>query len=166
MQVWPSSLGSVSWKMTVSPEVAVSRGEDTILSCSFTLGQVAYSGMITVKWLAREPKTAPFFECSVKNDSVEAPNPCMVSGLKYSLNGDPRRGELSLLIRKVQLTDIGVFFCRVEVDQAITWGRKYLKEKIYLDVNGKFFLFSASELVRLTTELGHYGHDFSYNRLF
>ncbi|XP_072249479.1 sialic acid binding Ig-like lectin 15, like [Leuresthes tenuis] len=144
MQVWPSSLGSASWKMTVSSVVTASRGEDAVLSCSFAAGEEAYSGMITVKWLAREQKPAPFFQCSVKNDSVEAANPCKVPGSKYSLNGDPRRGELSLLIRKVQLADIGAFFCRVEVDKAITWGRKYLQQKIDLYVNAAPQILSVS----------------------
>uniref|UniRef100_A0A3Q1EGY2 Ig-like domain-containing protein n=1 Tax=Acanthochromis polyacanthus TaxID=80966 RepID=A0A3Q1EGY2_9TELE len=96
--------------MTVSPVVAVSRGEDAILNCSFTHKQKNYSGNITVKWLARDPKTQPFFQCSVKNDSVERGNDCSGSRLQYSLDGDPRRGQLSLLIRDVQLTDNGTFF--------------------------------------------------------
>ncbi|XP_075322653.1 sialic acid binding Ig-like lectin 15, like [Odontesthes bonariensis] len=131
--------------MTVSSEVTVSRGEDAILSCSFRPEGVAYTGGITVKWLARERKAAPFFQCSLKNDSVGASNPCLVSGLRYSLNGDPRRGELSLLIRKVQLTDGGVFFCRVEVDRAVTWlGGSHLMEEILLHVNAEPQILSIS----------------------
>ncbi|XP_008289957.1 sialic acid-binding Ig-like lectin 15 [Stegastes partitus] len=103
--------------MTVSPVVTVSRGEDAVLNCSFTHGPKGYSGKITVKWLARDPKTEPFFKCSVTNDSMEAANECSGSGLKYSLDGDPRRGQLSLLIRKVELLDNGTFFCRVELDR-------------------------------------------------
>uniref|UniRef100_A0A3Q1BM03 Ig-like domain-containing protein n=1 Tax=Amphiprion ocellaris TaxID=80972 RepID=A0A3Q1BM03_AMPOC len=134
--MYSSSSGSVSaWKMTVSPVVTVSRGEDAILNCSFTHKQKNYSGNITVKWLARDPYTEPFFQCSVKNDSMEGGNDCSGSGLKFSLDGDPRRGQLSLLIRKVQLTDNGTFFCRVELE-----GRSdYLKRKIDLYVAGKFF---------------------------
>ncbi|XP_039973976.1 sialic acid-binding Ig-like lectin 15 [Xiphias gladius] len=112
----PGSL-SVSWNMVVSGEVTVSRGEDAVLGCSFTHPrQQHYSGRITVKWLARVSDALPFFSCSVKNDSREEFSSCSSSGIKYSLDGDPRRGELSLLVKKVQLIDNGWFFCRVELD--------------------------------------------------
>uniref|UniRef100_A0A3B4YD75 Ig-like domain-containing protein n=1 Tax=Seriola lalandi dorsalis TaxID=1841481 RepID=A0A3B4YD75_SERLL len=103
--------------MVVPPEVTVSRGEDAFLSCSFTHPrQQQYSGEITVKWLAREPKASPFFICSVRNNSMDGLGNCSASGLKHSLAGDPRRGELSLLIRKTQLMDNERYFCRVELE--------------------------------------------------
>ncbi|XP_040900872.1 sialic acid binding Ig-like lectin 15, like [Toxotes jaculatrix] len=118
---------SVSWNMVVSPVVTVSRGEDAVLSCSFTHPrQRDYSGLIAVKWLARERNASPFLACSVRNDSMEGGS-CSSSALKHSLDGDPRRGELSLLIRKVQLNDEGVYFCRVELDNRYDQKRTELR---------------------------------------
>ncbi|KAI3360433.1 hypothetical protein L3Q82_002257 [Scortum barcoo] len=92
--------------MKVSPVVSVLRGEDAVLSCSFTHPyQQDYSGTITVKWLARESRAQPFFTCSIKNDSADGLGDCAASTFRYSLKGDPRRGELSLLIRTVHLND-------------------------------------------------------------
>ncbi|XP_010769329.1 sialic acid-binding Ig-like lectin 15, partial [Notothenia coriiceps] len=103
--------------MAVSPVVFVPRGEDVVLPCSFTHPrQQHYSGMITVKWLARQSNAPPFFICSVRNESMEGKRGCAESQLKYSTYGDLRRGELSLLIRRVQLGDNGTFFCRVEME--------------------------------------------------
>lgn len=134
--MWSFSSGSpsVSGNMVVRPLVTVSRGEDAVLSCSFTHSrQQHYSGVIAVKWQARKSKAEPFFSCSVKNDSMEGPNDYSDSKSRLSLNGDPRRGELSLLIRKVQLKDNGAYHCRVEVD--FLWG-SYQKET-QLRVTGK-----------------------------
>ncbi len=130
---------SVSWNMKVSPLVSVPRGEDAVLSCSFTHPeQQDYSGKITVKWLARESNALPFFSCSVKNDSSNGLSDCSGSRLRYTLKGDPRRGELSLLIRTVHLTDDGMYFCRVELDD---WGNNYQKQS-QLYVTGKILLKS------------------------
>ncbi len=124
----------VSWDMTVCPVVSVPRGQDAVLSCSFTHPtQQHYSGKVTVHWLARAAHTSPFFSCSVKNDSMQDLSDCSVSGFKYSLQGDPRRGELSLLIRKTQLADNGTFICRVELDG---WRGSFQKET-HLYVTGK-----------------------------
>lgn len=117
--------------MVVSGEVTVSRGEDAVLGCSFTHPrQQHYSGRITVKWLARVSDALPFFSCSVKNDSREEFSSCSSSGIKYSLDGDPRRGELSLLVKKVQLIDNGWFFCRVELDGQ--WDRFQKQVRLYV----------------------------------
>ncbi|XP_035019774.1 sialic acid-binding Ig-like lectin 15 isoform X2 [Hippoglossus stenolepis] len=120
---------SDGWKMAVSPVVTASRGEDAVLSCSLTNSkQQQYSGKIHVKWFARESDSSPFFSCSVQNDSAtQGLGDCSFSELKHSLTGDPRRGELSLLIRKVQLTDDGQYFCQVELD-----GKQRLTQKTQL----------------------------------
>ncbi|KAK5921658.1 hypothetical protein CgunFtcFv8_019005 [Champsocephalus gunnari] len=102
--------------MAVSPVVFVPRGEDVVLPCSFTHPrQQHYSGRVTLKRLAREPNALPFLACSVRNESMEGKRGCAESELKYSMYGDLRRRELSLLIRRVQLGDNGTFFCRVEL---------------------------------------------------
>ena len=114
--------------------VFVPRGEDVVLPCSFTHPrQQHYSGKITVKWLARESRAPPFFTCSVTNDSMEGKHGCAESELKYSTYGDLRRGELSLLIRSVQLSDNGTFFCRVELEGLL----KYFQKETQLYVTGE-----------------------------
>ena len=143
--MWSSSLGSlsVSWDMKVSPLVSVPRGEDAVLSCSFTHPrQQGYSGPITVKWLARESNAHPFFSCSVRNDSMEELKDCSASGLKQSLKGDPRQGDLSLIMKKVHVADSGPYFCRVELDG---W-TQYYQEETRLLITGKICLrFTDSE---------------------
>ncbi|XP_062256288.1 sialic acid-binding Ig-like lectin 15 [Platichthys flesus] len=120
------------WKMAVSPEVSASRGEDAVLSCSLTSsrGQQS-SGQIHVRWLTAD--SSPFLSCSVRNDSAtQGRGECSFPELKHSLTGDPRRGELSLLIREVQLTDSGQYFCSVELE-----GWRSLREKTQLLVTAE-----------------------------
>ncbi|XP_049902321.1 sialic acid-binding Ig-like lectin 15 isoform X2 [Epinephelus moara] len=145
---------SVSGDMTVSPVVFVPRGEDAILSCSFTHSrQQDYSGKIAVKWLARESNTPPFIICTVKNDSTEGL--CSVPELKHSLLGDPRRGELSLLIRRVHLSDNGTYFCRVELDG---WRNSFQKgTQLYVTVKPQILNLSVVE--------SHSGSDSASRRL-
>ncbi|XP_070767840.1 sialic acid binding Ig-like lectin 15, like [Enoplosus armatus] len=129
--------------MKVSPVVSVPRGEDAVLSCSFTHPkQQDYSGKITVKWLARESHAYPFFSCSVRNDSMEGLNDCSVSGLKHSLEGDPRQGELSLLISRAQLTDNGTYFCRVELDSS-WWSNSQKEIQLYVTAKPQILSLSA-----------------------
>ncbi|XP_041798912.1 sialic acid binding Ig-like lectin 15, like isoform X2 [Chelmon rostratus] len=131
----------MSWDMKVSLVVTVPRGEDAVLSCSFTHPrQRDYSGKITVKWLARESSALPFFSCSVTNHSAEEAGDCSGSGLRYSLKGDPRRGELSLLIRQVHEADNGTYFCRVELEG---W-RSYFQKVTHLYVTAKPQILSLS----------------------
>ncbi|XP_053183681.1 sialic acid binding Ig-like lectin 15, like [Scomber japonicus] len=126
--------------MTVSPLVSVLRGEDAVLSCSFTHpGQQDYSGRITVKWRARDSKES-FLQCSVKNDSTAGLDGCSIPGFKYSLYGDPRQGVLSLLIRRVQLSDNGAYYCRVELDGK--WS--YFEKKTNLEVTVKPQILNVS----------------------
>ncbi|KAL3064970.1 hypothetical protein OYC64_001080 [Pagothenia borchgrevinki] len=135
---------SVSWDMAVSPVVFVPRGEDVVLPCSFTHPrQQHYSGMITVKWLARESRALPFFTCSVTNDSMEGKHGCAESELKYSTYGDLRRGELSLLIRRVQLSDNGTFFCRVELEGFRQYFQK--ETQLYVTVQPQILNMSVVE---------------------
>lgn len=123
--------------MKVSPVVSVPRGEDAVLGCSFTHPrQQNYSGLITVKWLARESNAHPFFSCSVRNDSKEELKDCSGSGFKQSLKGDPRQGDLSLIMRKVHVADSGPYFCRVELDGV--W--QYEQKETRLLVTGKICL--------------------------
>ncbi|XP_069392717.1 sialic acid binding Ig-like lectin 15, like isoform X2 [Paralichthys olivaceus] len=124
--------GSCWVHLKVSPEVPASRGEDAVLNCSFTPPQHP-SGEITVRWFAREPNSSPFFSCSVKNDlATQGLGDCSYSEFTHSLTGDPRRGELSLLIRAVQLTDNGPYYCGVELD-----GQRSVSKKTQLRVTAE-----------------------------
>ncbi|XP_034073828.1 sialic acid-binding Ig-like lectin 15 [Gymnodraco acuticeps] len=135
---------SASWDMAVSPVVFVPRGEDVVLPCSFTHPrQQRYSGMITLKWLARESNALPFLTCSVRNESMEGKHGCAESELKYSTYGDLRRGELSLLIRRVQLGDNGTFFCRVELDRVLQYIQK--ETQLYVTVQPQILNMSVVE---------------------
>ncbi|XP_015247148.1 PREDICTED: sialic acid-binding Ig-like lectin 15 [Cyprinodon variegatus] len=131
-----SGSASVAWKMKTPLMVTASRGEDAVLNCSVYPDRLDYSDKITVKW-AKSQAESPFFECSVRNDTLEGPHDCSV--LKYSLFGDPRRGELSLLITNVQLNDGGTFFCKVELV-----GNRKLQDKIQLDVKAPPHILSLS----------------------
>ncbi|KAF3839029.1 hypothetical protein F7725_017746, partial [Dissostichus mawsoni] len=114
------------------------------LPCSFTHPrQQHYSGMITLKWLARESNALHFFTCSVRNDSMEGKHGCAESHLKYSTYGDLRRGELSLLIRRVQLGDNGTFFCRVELEGYRQYFQK--ETQLYVTVQPQILNMSVVE---------------------
>ncbi|GLD69387.1 sialic acid-binding Ig-like lectin 15 [Lates japonicus] len=129
--------------MVVSPEVTVSRGEDAVLNCSFTHPQQqSYSGTIAVKW-ARASNSVPFFRCSVRNESMEGPTNCSFPELKHSLHGDPRRGELSLLIREAQLNDNGEYFCGVKLDGRSDYREK--KTKLYVKAEPQILSLSVVE---------------------
>ncbi|CAB1334695.1 unnamed protein product, partial [Coregonus sp. 'balchen'] len=86
--------------MTVPPVVNGTIGGDVVLPCSFTHPQQQdYSKDITVQWIARQFHYMPFFQCK-----------------RFSVKGDPKQRDLSLLIRDLAVTDNGVYFCRVELD--------------------------------------------------
>uniref|UniRef100_A0A3Q3IWM3 Ig-like domain-containing protein n=1 Tax=Monopterus albus TaxID=43700 RepID=A0A3Q3IWM3_MONAL len=157
--IWCLSELSHPWSMTVPPKVTVSRGEDAVLWCSFTHPrQQDYSGLITVKWIARESRIGLFYSCSVKNTSMEELRECSASTLRYSLSGDPRRGELSLLIRKVELTDEGTFFCRVELDGKLAMVRSQVT---YFT----FILAARPEILSLSVMKSPSGSDSAPQRL-
>ncbi|XP_071377765.1 sialic acid binding Ig-like lectin 15, like [Centroberyx affinis] len=130
---------STSLDMAVSPVVHAPRGEDAVLSCSFTHSkQQDYSGSIIVKWLAREKTGEPFFRCSVRNDSSERLSDC--STPQFSLDGDPRRGVLSLRIGALQFNNNGTYYCGVELDKT----GESLEKEIQLYVTAKAQILNLS----------------------
>ncbi|KAK6309580.1 hypothetical protein J4Q44_G00194610 [Coregonus suidteri] len=110
---------SHQWSMTVPPVVNGTIGGDVVLPCSFTHPQQQdYSKDITVQWIARQFHDMPFFQCKVTNVTNGGLNECSVAdqSQRFSVKGDPKQRDLSLLIRDLAVTDNGVYFCRVELD--------------------------------------------------
>ncbi|XP_058503734.1 sialic acid-binding Ig-like lectin 15 [Solea solea] len=118
-------------KVVVSPDVTVLRGEDAVLGCSFTdpRQQRYYSGQITVHWSAKKQNAAPFLTCSGIKDSTPGFTSCLIPEFRFSLNGDPRRGDVSLLIRTTQLGDEGSYFCTVELKDSTSYKKIELQVK-------------------------------------
>uniref|UniRef100_A0AAZ3QUY8 Ig-like domain-containing protein n=1 Tax=Oncorhynchus tshawytscha TaxID=74940 RepID=A0AAZ3QUY8_ONCTS len=119
----PLGTFSQPWSMTVPPVVNSTIGGDVVLPCSFTHPkQQDYSKGITVQWITRQFHDTPFFQCKVKNVTTGGMNECSVpeSYQRFSVKGDPKQRDLSLLIRDLTVTDNGVYFCRVELDYY--WG--------------------------------------------
>ncbi|XP_029601229.1 sialic acid-binding Ig-like lectin 15 isoform X1 [Salmo trutta] len=84
--------------------------------------QQDYPKDITVQWITRQFHDKPFFQCKVTNVTTGGMNECSVpeSYQRFSVKGDPKQRDLSLLIRDLAVTDNGVYFCRVELDYY--WG--------------------------------------------
>lgn len=111
---------SQSWKIIEYQVVKGAIGKDVTLPCSFTHPrQDTYTGIIRVQWLARASNALPFFQCQIQNVTRRQSNEdCLVpdSSLRFSIDGDPRRRQLSLRIRNLALTDNGAYYCRVELE--------------------------------------------------
>lgn len=119
----PLGTFSQPWCMTVPPVVNSTIGGDVVLPCSFTHPkQQDYPKDITVQWITRQFHDKPFFQCKVTNVTTGGMNECSVpeSYQRFSVKGDPKQRDLSLLIRDLAVTDNGVYFCRVELDYY--WG--------------------------------------------
>ncbi|XP_053699802.1 sialic acid binding Ig-like lectin 15, like isoform X9 [Synchiropus splendidus] len=130
--------------MSVSEKVLAARGDDALLSCSFTHPrQSSYSGRINVTWLTIKASSPPFFTCSIHNSSDADVSKCSLPGYKYTLAGDPRQGVLTLLIRNLTLADERKYFCRVELEDGGDTRRE-----IDLRVGEKPLILSLKEMNR------------------
>jgi hypothetical protein len=126
--------------MTVPPVVNSTIGGDVVLPCSFTHPkQQDYSKGITVQWVTRQFHDKPFFQCKVKNVTTGGMNECSVpeSYQRFSVKGDPKQRDLSLLIRDLAVTDNGVYFCRVELDYYWGDGKWQTASGTQLNIIGK-----------------------------
>ncbi|XP_061632977.1 sialic acid-binding Ig-like lectin 15 isoform X2 [Phyllopteryx taeniolatus] len=131
------SVSSSSLHVNVSDVVSVLRGQDAVLGCSFTHPKQDATS-IMVSWTARLPTVRPFFQCVLKNDMPTAPTDCL--GLdRFSLTRDLRKGELSLLIRGVEVNEDGVYFCHVVSD-----GGRMQRKELTLKVQVKPSILSLS----------------------
>nr|XP_046156877.1 sialic acid binding Ig-like lectin 15, like [Oncorhynchus gorbuscha] len=138
---------SQSWSMTVPPVVNSTIGGDVVLPCSFTHPkQQDYSKGITVQWVTRQFHDKPFFQCKVKNVTTGGMNECSVpeSYQRFSVKGDPKQRDLSLLIRDLAVTDNGVYFCRVELDYYWGDGKWQTASGTQLNIIAKAHILSLS----------------------
>ncbi|XP_061530651.1 sialic acid-binding Ig-like lectin 15 isoform X2 [Phycodurus eques] len=131
------SVSSSSLHVNVSDVVSVLRGQDAVLGCSFTHPKQDATS-IKVSWTARLPTVRPFFQCVLKNDMPTAPTDCLGFD-RFSLTCDLRQGELSLLIRGVEVKDDGVYFCHVVPD-----GGRTQRKELTLKVQVKPSILSLS----------------------
>ncbi|XP_067255192.1 sialic acid binding Ig-like lectin 15, like [Chanodichthys erythropterus] len=105
------------WTMPVQPKVNGSLGQNVILPCAFTHPrQNTYTGVIHVKWI-KESKKEPIFHCTLDN-RTNSQDSCtnLKPSERLSLNGNPRKGDLSLRISNLEFTDAAHYTCRVELD--------------------------------------------------
>ncbi|XP_059364288.1 sialic acid binding Ig-like lectin 15, like [Carassius carassius] len=106
------------WTMKVQDQVNGTLGQNVILPCIFTHPkQNTYTGDITVKWMQRN-KQELIFECILHNKTNAQNNNCnfLISSERFSLKGNPRKGDISLGINHLQFTDASQYTCRVELD--------------------------------------------------
>ncbi|XP_043115995.1 sialic acid binding Ig-like lectin 15, like [Puntigrus tetrazona] len=116
--------------MKVQDRVNGSLGQNVILPCIFTHPkQNSYTGDIIIKWI-KDNKNEPIFQCNFHNKTREDGN-CIDStpSKRLLLQGNHRKGDISLRINNLQFTDASQYTCRVELDYDMF--NKYTK----LDVN-------------------------------
>ncbi|XP_056122206.1 sialic acid binding Ig-like lectin 15, like [Rhinichthys klamathensis goyatoka] len=103
--------------MSVQPQVNGSLGENVILPCDFTHPkQNNYKGVIIVKWMKGREL---IFHCNLHNTTNSQDNiNCtdLRSSERLSLNGYPKKGDISLRISHLKFTDATKYYCRVELD--------------------------------------------------
>uniref|UniRef100_A0A674C637 Immunoglobulin domain-containing protein n=1 Tax=Salmo trutta TaxID=8032 RepID=A0A674C637_SALTR len=118
-------IGIQPWSMTVPPVVNSTIGGDVVLPCSFTHPKQFHD--------------KPFFQCKVTNVTTGGMNECSVpeSYQRFSVKGDPKQRDLSLLIRDLAVTDNGVYFCRVELDYYWGDGKWQTASGTQLNIIGK-----------------------------
>lgn len=105
--------------MWVPPQMNGSEERRVVLPCTFSHpDQDTYRGQIHVKWIKDHFRAQPFFQCKLMNDTGAVGDECSgyVAVERFSLSGDPRFRDLSLLVSKLWLNDTGVYFCRVELE--------------------------------------------------
>ncbi|KTF79075.1 hypothetical protein cypCar_00039213 [Cyprinus carpio] len=106
------------WTMKVQDRVNGTLGQNMILPCIFTHPkQNTYTGDITVKWM-QVNKHEPIFICILHNETNAQDSNCIFprSSERLLLQGDPRKGDISLGINNLQFTDASQYICRVELN--------------------------------------------------
>ncbi|KAJ8354152.1 hypothetical protein SKAU_G00217190 [Synaphobranchus kaupii] len=106
--------------MSVPAQVNGTKGQNTILPCSFTHpDQQFFTGEILVKWITGTFHGDTIFQCSVLNSTGGGQEQCSdpKAPNRYSVQGNPRDRNLSLLIQGLELSDINQYYCRVELNK-------------------------------------------------
>ncbi|XP_039506854.1 sialic acid binding Ig-like lectin 15, like [Pimephales promelas] len=126
--------------MPVPPQVNGSLGKNVILPCVFTHPkQNNYKGVINVKWMKSGEL---IFHCNLHNttnsqDDVNCTD--LRSSERLSLNGYPKKGDISLRISNLKFTDATRYFCRVELDY-----EKCSSKDMELNINAPAQILSLS----------------------
>ncbi|XP_029438897.1 sialic acid-binding Ig-like lectin 15 isoform X2 [Rhinatrema bivittatum] len=121
--IWLGSPASSGFSMNVSLAEQGVKGGSAVLPCVFSREDSAYHGPIVVIWRTDFSFLGPeVFRCSVTNGTSGGPSPdnCTAWGGKdgrYRLEGDPRRYNLSLQIRRLAFDDSRNYYCRVELTE-------------------------------------------------
>lgn len=129
-----AGLSCTPWTMKVQDQVNGTLGQNVILPCFFTHPkQNAYTGDITVKWMQGKINE-PIFQCIFHNKTNGQNSNCTAKQRqRLLLQGDHRKGDISLRINNLQFTDASQYTCRVELDYD-----KFNKHTT-LNVNGKIY---------------------------
>ncbi|XP_073703856.1 sialic acid binding Ig-like lectin 15, like [Garra rufa] len=111
-------LTCLQWTMKVQNQVNGTLGQNVILPCVFTHPkQNIYTGDIIVKWIQGN-NHEPIFQCKLHNQTNGQDDNCFdqSSSVRTSLQGNARKGDISLRINNLQFTDDSRYTCRVELD--------------------------------------------------
>ncbi len=93
-----------------------------------------YTGDITVKWMQGK-KSEPIFQCKFYNNTNGQDSNCIDkrSSERLLLQGNHRKGDISLRINNLQFTDASQYTCRVELDY------DQFNKHTTLNINGKTY---------------------------
>ncbi|XP_066566685.1 sialic acid-binding Ig-like lectin 15 [Amia ocellicauda] len=108
------------WSISTPEEILGEFGKDVLLPCTFQQPKNDYKGNIEVIWRTKVHFDGPvIFHCvnsasAMSNCSAPSTETSKMS--RYSLAGDARQNNLSLLIRKASFEDNDSYFCRVQLE--------------------------------------------------
>ncbi|KAL6465539.1 hypothetical protein MHYP_G00256720 [Metynnis hypsauchen] len=101
------------WSISVPEAVDGEIEKDVILPCSFT-GQ---HKDVTVVWRIKHHLTGPIiFTCLSKLDPLATEQNCSDSAGRYSISGNRRTQNISLMIKNVRVTDEEKYYCWVKLE--------------------------------------------------
>ncbi|KAI4871419.1 hypothetical protein NFI96_013045, partial [Prochilodus magdalenae] len=113
--------------MHLRDPVISSLGRNATIPCSFTIDVPIGNSSKTVIWWRKEPYKGPLVYICVRNTGLSGN--CTESTGRYSFGGDLTEQNIALRISNVTHTDVGKYFCRIQLDMDA-----YTSEKIELEV--------------------------------
>ncbi len=145
-----AGLSCTPWTMNVQDQVNGTFGQNVILPCVFIHPkQNTYTGDITVKWMQGK-KSEPIFQCKFYNNTNGQDSNCIDkrSSERLLLQGNHRKGDISLRINNLQFTDASQYTCRVELDY------DQFNKHTMLNINGKTYTaFVLSHIYTVTQKV-------------